>query len=141
MTALRTQYPSTVANARKARRDVIDFAEHWFSGQSLHDIECAVGEALANAVEHGAKQDGVFAVACSVIGDKLVIEITDSGEGFQYRSGERAGDDAPCATRGYGTHIMCSFMDRVAYSERGTRLRLMKRLPRLGTARVAEQRA
>uniref|UniRef100_UPI0004C481E1 ATP-binding protein n=1 Tax=Streptomyces sp. NRRL WC-3742 TaxID=1463934 RepID=UPI0004C481E1 len=52
--------------------------------QIAHDLGVALTEACANAVEHGAcgrPEDG-FQVTASISGDRLRIEVTDSGPGL-----------------------------------------------------------
>ncbi|MFJ1932842.1 ATP-binding protein [Kitasatospora sp. NPDC088160] len=52
--------------------------------QIAHDLGVALSEACANAVEHGAcgRPDGGFQVTASISGDRLRIEVTDSGPGL-----------------------------------------------------------
>jgi anti-sigma regulatory factor (Ser/Thr protein kinase) len=103
----------------------------------LDDIELAVGEALANAVEHGRQDEaGFIEVILRRDMHSLVIEIKDNGRGFDHGSSVHRRPSAG-ALRGFGTFIMREFMDEIEYSERGTRLRLTKRLP----ARMAQRSA
>jgi len=109
---------------------VIDFAASCgFENGLLDDVESAVGEALANAVEHGKCEgaDG-FEVWATFESDQLVIEIKDYGAGFDCeRALEKANPDS-CGNRGFGIFLMRELMDEVAYSERGSRIQLVKRL-------------
>ncbi|MFE5580527.1 ATP-binding protein [Kitasatospora sp. NPDC056531] len=52
--------------------------------QIADDLGVALTEACANAVEHGAtgRPDDGFQVTASIIGDRLRIEVTDSGPGL-----------------------------------------------------------
>ncbi|WP_369183480.1 ATP-binding protein [Streptomyces sp. Y1] len=52
--------------------------------QIAHDLGVALSEACANAVEHGAcgRPDDGFQVTASISGDRLRIEVTDSGPGL-----------------------------------------------------------
>ncbi len=123
----------------QARRDVVEFARACgFRGQSLDDIEAAVGEGLANAVEHGHRDQGVFEVWVQRRAHELIVEIKDSGGGFDHgKVCAHAGPPVE-ALRGFGTFIMREVMDDVHYSEFGTRLRLIKRLP---VAKTSERSA
>lgn len=126
----RKTYPQSSKTVGRARRDVVDFARACgFGGQLLDDIEVAVGEGLANAVEHGHRDEGVFEVWVRCSADALIVEIKDNGRGFDH--GTVCSHTGPPveALRGFGTFIMREVMDDVLYSEFGTRLRLMKRLP------------
>ena len=60
-------------------------ARHLGAGQSLPPLfEVAIGEALANAVKHGARGRTDASVTCEVEGEgrALLIRILDEGEGF-----------------------------------------------------------
>jgi anti-sigma regulatory factor (Ser/Thr protein kinase) len=124
------QFTSESANVSHARREIVDFARHWFSGSELADIESAVGEALANSAEHGAKRGGAVDVHCSFDGQALVVEVKDDGDGFERWSAVDYVQPLRDAARGYGIFIMRELMDEVEYTERGTRVRLCKRLVR-----------
>ncbi|WP_316521973.1 ATP-binding protein [Kitasatospora brasiliensis] len=52
--------------------------------QIADDLGVALSEACANAVEHGAtgRPDDAFQVSASICGDRLRIEVTDSGPGL-----------------------------------------------------------
>jgi len=126
----RRSYPQTRNAVGLARRDVVEVAKACgFAGQSLADIEAAVGEGLANAVEHGHRGDGGFEVSVRRDEDALVVEIKDSGRGFDYGTVCSRARPPVEALRGFGTFIMHELMDEIHYTEFGTRLRLLKRLP------------
>jgi len=127
MREYRARFPSAYASAARARHAIVDFARPWFDHQALSDIECAVGEALANAAEHGHADDAEFEVHCRYDGRQISIDIVDAGPGFsRWNASEyvRPMSDSP---RGYGTFIMRNLMDTIEYGERGSRCRLVKR--------------
>lgn len=126
----RAEFPSAFESVRHARWGVVDFARRWFSGEALADIECAVGEALANSAEHGSKTGTLIEVHCRCIDGKLTIEVKDTGEGFHQWNATDYLRPLSNASRGYGIFIMRELMDELEYSDRGTHLRLVKRLPR-----------
>jgi stage II sporulation protein AB (anti-sigma F factor) len=127
----RREYPQTGKAVGQARREVVEFARRCgFSGQSLADIEAAVGEGLANAVEHGQDDGTGFGVWARRYEAMLVIEIKDGGRGFDHDDiCSRARRPPVDSLRGFGTFIMRELMDDVFYSEAGTRLHLLKRIP------------
>jgi len=126
----RKSYPQSSKAVGRARRDVVAFARACgFRGQSLDDIEVAVGEGLANAVEHGHREEGVFEVTVSRNTEALTVEIKDNGGGFDHGTVCAHAGPPTEALRGFGTFIMREVMDDVKYSELGTRLKLIKRLP------------
>jgi anti-sigma regulatory factor (Ser/Thr protein kinase) len=139
----RKTYPQSSKTVGRARREVVDFARACgFRGQLLDEIEVAVGEGLANAVEHGHRDEGVLEVWVRRSADALIVEIKDNGRGFDHGTvcSHAAGPPIE-ALRGFGTFIMREVMDDVQYSDFGTRLRLMKRLPTFKTSERSALRA
>lgn len=85
----------------------------------------AVGEALANAVEHGYQPNGEMTVRVAHLVDQgaVVVEVEDDGPGFDVaRSGRYRSD----ATRGFGLTIMHEMADRVEFELGGRRVRIWK---------------
>jgi serine/threonine-protein kinase RsbW len=124
----RARFPNTRRAAAFARRSLIaHIAAYGYPDGDLADIETAVGEALANAAEHGHRMDSGFEVRVYVERDRIVIEVQDEGDGFRPGAGTaKPGHDAP---RGFGIYLMRHLMDEVDYDERGSCVRLTKRLP------------
>lgn len=119
-------FACTPTDARRARKAVARFAEEWLAGPDSTDFETAVGEALANAIEHG--KCSRLTIDCKYAQEKLVAEIAQNGQGFEPPRDRRA--PAKGSIRGYGLFIMQSLLDRLEYYEHGTRIRLVKRAPR-----------
>jgi anti-sigma regulatory factor (Ser/Thr protein kinase) len=92
------------------------------------DLEHAVGEALANAVEHGYKENTFFEIRCRFTGKQLLIEIEDNGPGF-----EREKILQGPGLRGFGFTLMHSLVDRLTVLKRGRLVRLEKRVTALRT--------
>lgn len=126
-------FSCTPLEARRARKAVAHFAAAWLQGTASSDFETAVGEALANAVEHGNCSH--LTVDCIYTHERLVTEIVQNGMGFQPPRRRHA--PAPGAERGYGLFIMHSVLDRLEFYENGTRVRLVKRAPRRAKAAAA----
>jgi len=108
--------------ARQARCAIKSFARTWLSGRDLSDFEAAVGEVLANAVEHGGGP--MITVECYFDSGRVVAEIQDHGAGFL----PPAAIEAPSggALRGYGLFIMHRLLDEVEFLDSGCKLRLVK---------------
>jgi anti-sigma regulatory factor (Ser/Thr protein kinase) len=112
-----------------------------FSGAALSDIEFAVGEAIANAVEHGHVPDSTFSLRCTFGDDAiLTIEVEDRGPGFTawrrfrddvQRRQQELESEAAAGTRlrGFGTLLIYKLMDDVEYEDHGRRVRMRKRVP------------
>jgi anti-sigma regulatory factor (Ser/Thr protein kinase) len=128
MRTFKASYRSERCSVAVARRAVSDFARVCgFDRGALGDIEAAVGEALANAVEHGHCELGWFRVICEFEADTLMTEVKDLGAGFDFEQ-PVAAEVAELRPRGFGRTIMRACMDDVHYDDGGTRVRLIKRV-------------
>jgi anti-sigma regulatory factor (Ser/Thr protein kinase) len=121
---LRVIFPSTPRYATKARRAVVAYLVSLGVAESdLADLEQAVGEAIANAVEHGFREGSYFEIRAQVDDGNLRIEIEDDGPGFEPQNMSE-----PRSVRGFGITVMQSLVGRVTFSKRGRLIRLEKRL-------------
>jgi anti-sigma regulatory factor (Ser/Thr protein kinase) len=140
MVELRAQYRGTPRSVREARKAVVEYARLCgFPEQLTVEIALAAGEALANAVEHGNKDLGVIDLRCRFEKGVLTVEITDQGGGFDFSTVGKSHRE-PSSIRGFGITIMRSLMDAVEYAERGTLVRLHKRLDRPAPASSQDSR-
>src|SRR5437763_10963006 len=95
------------------------------------DMVCALGEALANAVQHGSPLGGFNRVRLRLYRDarRAVAEVKDEGPGFdpeQVPDPVLAGIDAEALPeRGFGVVLMRRTA-HAAWDEGGTRVRLVK---------------
>ena len=104
--SLRVRIPPRARSSATAREEVRAFARH--AGIAAHDVDefiFAVGEALANAIEHSGTSD-VIDVHCRVEGENIVATIVDSGTGFATEQIGREPLADPLAERGRGLTIM-----------------------------------
>jgi serine/threonine-protein kinase RsbW len=99
--------------------------------ETLADLKLALTEACSNSVRHaydGAA--GVVEIRYELKPDRLVIEVTDDGEGFDP---EQAGDEDPLSEGGLGIAIIRAIADEIEIGRkptgRGSRLRFVKLLP------------
>jgi anti-sigma regulatory factor (Ser/Thr protein kinase) len=118
-------YPNEPASVGAARRMVEEFAyENGVRGSELADLTSAVGEALANAAQHGYRPHTSITVRCDADLDAIAVEIEDQGPGFApaaSQNGKRS--DSP----GNGLTIMFCLVDRVSFEKNGRVIRLEKR--------------
>jgi anti-sigma regulatory factor (Ser/Thr protein kinase) len=121
---LRASFPCSAEGARRARKRVVEFAGSWLCGEDLVSFEIALGEALANCVEHGGGP--TLAVACWPNDVALVAEIRHEGRGFEPPS--TVAPPPHGALRGYGLFIMHAVLDGIEFLEGGRGLRLSKRI-------------
>jgi anti-sigma regulatory factor (Ser/Thr protein kinase) len=122
-------FAATAVDLSRARRRVMRLSELCgITGAPLFEFGVAVGEALANAVQHGspAGVDDRVHVRFFCYGDEVAVEVADAGGGM---------DAAPiCApevtsSSGRGIHFMRTLSDGllVSCSAQGTRVLIAKR--------------
>jgi serine/threonine-protein kinase RsbW len=102
------------------------------SDELLADLKLALTEAASNSVRHAYSDDhaGVVEISYQLLSDKLVIEVTDEGEGFDPGDAEGAPDEL--SEGGLGIAIIRAIADDVQIGTqadgRGSRLRFEKGL-------------
>lgn len=100
--------------ARTVRDALIAFAAyHGIAAMDAESLLFAVGEALANAVEHADSASDIF-IRCEIDEDRIVATIVDSGRGFTGISGEKAPLPDALEERGRGLPIMQRCTDFLA---------------------------
>ena len=101
------------------------------SEEELADLKLALTEACSNSVRHAYPQDGgLVEILYELRPDRLVIEVTDDGEGFDPTM---TGDEADALTEGgLGIAIIRAVADEFEVGAkadgRGSRLRFAKHL-------------
>src|SRR5476649_2751417 len=106
MQTYRASLPRGLGAVRKARRAVIDFAAQCgFDDGILDDVESAVGEALANAAEHGDAVGG-FDVSATFENSRLEIVVKDHGTGFDCAAALQSAMPDATGNRGFGIFLM-----------------------------------
>jgi serine/threonine-protein kinase RsbW len=102
------------------------------SDELLADLKLALTEAASNSVRHayGDKDAGVVDISYQLFSDRLVIEVTDDGEGFD--PAEAEGSVAELSEGGLGIAIIRAIADDVEFGAqpggKGSRLRFEKAL-------------
>ncbi|MGB9620318.1 MAG: ATP-binding protein [Armatimonadota bacterium] len=121
--------PSTMLHCQEARLRVDSIAGSVGMNEAARsDIMLAVGEAVANAVEHGNGNDPSrsFTVRCLAAPGRVFVSISDEGPGFcpdELPSIE----EAMMLERGRGIHCMTAVMDKVRFEfGHGTTVRMAK---------------
>jgi serine/threonine-protein kinase RsbW len=104
------------------------------------EIELALREALANAVEHGSRHDPNQQIQCCVACDHargMLIVVRDPGPGFQPDQipSPIAGQNL-FSTGGRGIYLINQLMDEVRFEKGGTEIHMVKR-PSAGTPKTA----
>ena len=106
---------------------------HLVSDEVLGDLKLALTEACTNSVRHAYDGgEGIVEILYELHSDRLVIEVTDSGEGFDLREPERDAS-GELSEGGLGITIIQALADELEIGERrggGSRLRFVKFLDR-----------
>jgi serine/threonine-protein kinase RsbW len=94
------------------------------------EIELALREALANAIEHGANHDPTKQIQCSVACDKergMIIVVRDPGKGFDPSTlpSPVLGQNV-FSTGGRGIYLINRLMDEVHWERGGTEIHMRK---------------
>ncbi|MDX6290895.1 MAG: serine/threonine-protein kinase RsbW, partial [Blastocatellia bacterium] len=98
----------------------------------------ALDEAFVNAVKHGNRNDPskLLRVTAELSAHEAIFTVEDEGEGFDVNAIPDPRDPANLfKSNGRGVLLIYNIMDEVEYSERGTRLKMVKRpdgLPQTG---------
>jgi serine/threonine-protein kinase RsbW len=103
-------------------------AMHW-GRHEIFGVHLAVDEALVNAVLHGnaLDKDKHIRFRCWVSPEKLRVEITDEGPGFDPNKLPDPTDTARLeCPRGRGVLLMRAFMSHVEFHDRGNHVVLEK---------------
>lgn len=120
--------PNTTAGAAHARKQFMRFIECFqLRARIVGDIEAVVGEALANAAEHGYRNHGTIRVDASVTEDDLEASISDDGPGFLLK-GPISVDHPPAhSPRGYGLFLIRTLVDELEFRNNGKTVWFKKR--------------
>ena len=104
-----------------------------FSDEVLADLKLALTEAASNSVRHayaGDEYAGVVEISYELLPDRLVIEVTDEGEGFDPADAEGLPEEL--SEGGLGIAIIRAIADDVQIGTqpggKGSRLRFEKEL-------------
>jgi serine/threonine-protein kinase RsbW len=104
-----------------------------FSEETLADLKLALTEACSNSVRHAyGDGDGHVDISFELLDDRLIVEVTDDGTGFELEDGSGDGVGDELTEGGLGIAIIRSIADEVEISGgpdgRGSRLRFVKLL-------------
>lgn len=118
--------PRTLGSARDRVGELLALVP--LSADEVFDMKLASGEALGNAVDHTCG-DGVT-VTVAAYRDRVVVDVSDCGCGFELPGDEEPPEVGPCSERGRGIRLMRLLADSVSISRKrtgkGTVVRLVK---------------
>lgn len=102
-----------------------------FPDDALADLKLALTEACTNSVRHAYDGgEGMVEILYELHEDRLVVEVTDSGEGFEYGDAHSKEPDE-LTEGGLGIAIIEALADELEIrdgEDGGSRLRFVKRL-------------
>ncbi len=101
----------------------------------LTDLAVALAEALSNAAVHGHGLDPKrrVAIVLSVLPRCVVVEVSDSGSGFDAGGvSDPTSQERQLAPGGRGIFLMRRLVDEVSYNPSGNTVRLTVRQPASG---------
>ena len=115
---MKLEFISKSNNEAFARISVAAFAAQLDpTVEELADIKTAVSEAVTNSIIHGYEDtEGIVKVSCKIIGNSIVVEVSDNGKGNENVEEARKPlyTSKPDLERsGMGFTIMESFMDEI----------------------------
>lgn len=128
------RWNSHAGNVQSARETVRDVLRSRHEQIEIDLIELAVGEACANAIEHGSPQgaQNEFVLRCfTADGSELVFEVEDEGSGFSLAGQHLTSPPDLEAEGGRGLFLINQIMDQVAVrrTPHGLSVRMTKLLP------------
>jgi len=97
--------------------------------QDILNFDLCLYEALTNAIVHGNKNDRNKKIhfALKIQKSQIEVAIKDEGEGFDYKNTPDPKANKFCKNlKGNGIFLMRCYMDKVEYSENGTKVKLVK---------------
>ncbi|MCR1899988.1 ATP-binding protein [Irregularibacter muris] len=101
-----------------------------FNIEDIEDLKVAIAEACTNALKHGCDSNSNYNIVFFICDNKLVIDVTDKGKGFDYEKLQQPDLSKP-REGGLGIFIIRSLMDEVEFIESrecGTSIRMSKSL-------------
>jgi serine/threonine-protein kinase RsbW len=130
--AVRLTIPAKAEYIVLGRLALTSFAQlRPFSDEELSDVKLALTEACTNSVRHAYHDAaGVVEILYELHPDRLIVEVSDSGEGFM-PSSDRDSDPEELAEGGLGLEIIRAVSDELEIEEPsggGSRLRFVKLL-------------
>jgi serine/threonine-protein kinase RsbW len=122
-----------ISLGRLALTGIARLGEEPFSSDALGDLKLALTEACTNCVRHAYPGgDGTVEIVYELHGDRLVIEVSDHGEGFTPpETLGRVLETGELSEGGLGIAIIEALADELAITERadgGSHLRFVKHL-------------
>lgn len=113
-------FPNTAAGTTEARYQMVGFIRAFrLPPEFVADVEVVVGEALANAAEHGYRARGTIIIDAKLTEQYLEATVADDGPGFFHRGPRPLQHPPAYSPRGYGTFLMHALADQLEFRNDG----------------------
>jgi len=130
-----TSFFSEIYNVKTAVSEVLRFLQMrvpQIKSDELSDLRLIFSELMCNAVIHGNKQDlsKKVKVTVEITGNAVNAEVTDEGQGFDYKSllvKALSPENLTCE-HGRGIFLVYSLTDSLSFNLRGNQIRFNKRM-------------
>jgi serine/threonine-protein kinase RsbW len=124
--------PEYITLGRLALTGIARLRSEPLSQEVLGDLKLALTEACTNSVRHAyGETEGVVEIVYELHADRLVVEVSDRGEGFAPPAPLRQLDGEELSEGGLGIAIIEALADELEIrdgEDGGSRLRFVKRL-------------
>jgi len=128
--SLERRIPSDTGQGRRIMDEILDqLRQGQWEDRELFGVHLALEEAVVNAIKHGNQHslEKYIHVHCKIACDRVWIQVTDEGEGFElYEVPDPTADENVDRPSGRGIMLMRNFMCRVSYNEKGNRVVMEK---------------
>jgi serine/threonine-protein kinase RsbW len=122
------QFPSTLDGLESILRDALKFFEQSgdLSIDTLFGAELILREALVNAIVHGnnSQHEKNVTLTLNVDGSSHLIQISDEGEGFDWKSALKHAYPPGEQDHGRGLLLMRDYGYTMSWNEKGNQLTL-----------------
>lgn len=126
--------PNTAAGASHTRKQFIRFIRHFrLRTEVVADVEAVIGEALANAAEHGYKLNGNIRLEVLLTDAYLEASVSDDGPGFFLRDTISAHPPPGHSPRGYGLFLIRMLVEELEFRDGGRTVWFRKYLQTAGS--------
>jgi serine/threonine-protein kinase RsbW len=124
--------PEYITLGRLALTGIARLRAEPLSQEVLGDLKLALTEACTNSVRHAyGEREGVVEIVYELYADRLVVEVSDRGEGFAPPAAPAQLDAEELSEGGLGIAIIEALADELEIrdgEDGGSRLRFVKRL-------------
>ncbi|MBW2220707.1 MAG: ATP-binding protein [Deltaproteobacteria bacterium] len=122
---LSISFSSSMDNIDRIDKETRKLLEKELSDSQIFAVSLSMREGLTNAIKHGHRSDSDKIIQYTLTSkeDKLIIEIEDQGEGFDWRKNRKKKPN-PELDHGRGLTIINEYCSEYSYNEKGNKLKM-----------------